>query len=135
METAKIAEVEVYVTPPPHQRRISSLFSPQTHSLQNMAAGVMTLAAGSNNGLHSHEQAEEIWYIISGRGKVRVGGEAAAVEPGMVVYGPPQTPHGFVNDGDEDLTALFVISPAGDEQPILDGLTRQRAARQVGSTS
>ena len=130
METAKIAEVEVYVTPPP-RRKLCSLLSPQTHSLHNMAAGVMTLTAGSNNGLHSHQQAEEIWYIIAGRGKVRVGDETADLEPGMVVYGPPQTPHGFVNDGDEDLTALFVISPAGDEKPILDGLARQRAAKRV----
>ena len=132
MEIVKIAEAEVYLTPPPNQRKLRSLLSPQTHSLHNMATGVMTLAAGTNNGLHSHQQAEEIWYIIAGRGKVRIGDETASVEAGMVIYGPPLAPHGFINDGDEDLTALFVISPAGDEQPILDGLARQRDQARQG---
>ena len=129
MYAIRIGDVAGYTAPPPYARELKVLLSPTLHDLRNVAVGVMTLPAGGSGGTHKHHETEEIWYIISGCGQVRVGEEVRTVEPGMVIMGPPGIPHGFVNNGSEPLQALWIISPAGDEQPILDGLATQRKAQ------
>ncbi len=127
-KVVRIADVEGWMTDPPYDRELKVLLSPQLHAIRSVAIGLMSLAPGKTSGLHSHETAEEVWYIISGRGKARIGDDTYEVEPDMVVFGPPGIPHGYVNDGTETLRALFILSPAGDERRILEALARQHAA-------
>jgi len=127
-KVVRIADVKGWMTDPPYDRELKVLLSPQLHSVRNMAIGLMSLAPGKTSGLHSHETAEEVWYIISGRGKARIGDETYEVGPDMVVFGPPGIPHGYVNDGTEMLRALFILSPAGDERRIVEALGNQLVA-------
>ncbi len=55
---------------------------------------------------------EEIYFILSGSGEMRVGGEARAVKPGDAVWIPTGDSHALYNDGDEDCIVLVVASPA-----------------------
>lgn len=57
---------------------------------------------------------DEIYYIISGSGKIRVGDETHAVEPGDVVFVEQGLEHDFF-DVDEQIAALTIF--VGSETP------------------
>ena len=50
---------------------------------------------------HSHADHEEIYYIIGGKGKIKIGGEVARFRDGDAIYIPRGTLHSITNDGEE----------------------------------
>lgn len=56
---------------------------------------------------------DELYYIISGSGKVHVGNERYAVEAGDVVYVEQEMEHDFF-DIEDEITALVVFASAED---------------------
>jgi mannose-6-phosphate isomerase-like protein (cupin superfamily) len=54
----------------------------------------------------------EVYFILQGRGLMRVDGESAAVAAGQVVYIPPRALQSIENTGEADLTFLCVVDPA-----------------------
>jgi mannose-6-phosphate isomerase-like protein (cupin superfamily) len=42
---------------------------------------------------HYHKNCTEVYYILEGRGKMELNGDTLDVEPGMIVYIEPGTPH------------------------------------------
>jgi mannose-6-phosphate isomerase-like protein (cupin superfamily) len=68
---------------------------------------------GASIGVHTHGPAdEEIYVVVSGRGRMRLEAEELAVGPGDVVVNGRRGTHGLVNDGDEDLRLVVVEVPA-----------------------
>ncbi len=63
---------------------------------------------------HVHRIAENIYYILRGRGIVELDGEKHLVEPHMVIHIPPGVRHGIFNTGLEDLVFIVVASPPSD---------------------
>jgi mannose-6-phosphate isomerase-like protein (cupin superfamily) len=55
---------------------------------------------------HKHEDHEEIYFIINGTGKVKIGNEEAHFRDGDVIYIPEKTTHSIVNDGEEMVNFL-----------------------------
>jgi len=53
--------------------------------------------------LHEHTDIEEVYYILSGTGKIRVGEEEKGVGEGDAVYIPPGEPHSLTNTGTHPL--------------------------------
>lgn len=77
---------------------------------------MVELAPGEAPPSHQHDDMEQIFYILSGRGRLEVGadGEAYAVAPGDVVRIPPATSHTIHALGDTPFTYLAVdCFPAG----------------------
>ncbi|MBV6760253.1 cupin domain-containing protein [Rhodococcus opacus] len=66
---------------------------------------------GSYVELHKHEEAEEIFYVISGRGRAQIGDEQVTLEPGHFMWVPPKTAHGITNTGTEPLKFLIFAYP------------------------
>jgi mannose-6-phosphate isomerase-like protein (cupin superfamily) len=64
--------------------------------------------------VHVHEIAENIYYILQGKGIVELDGERQVVEPHMVIHIPPGVRHGIFNTGLEDLIFVVVASPPAD---------------------
>ena len=54
---------------------------------------------------------EEIYFVLSGSGEMRVGGEARAVKPGDAVWVPTGSSHALLNNSKEDCVVLVVASP------------------------
>jgi mannose-6-phosphate isomerase-like protein (cupin superfamily) len=50
---------------------------------------------------HDHQDHEEIYYIINGSGKIKIGDEVAKFRDGDVIYIPENTSHSITNDGSE----------------------------------
>lgn len=61
---------------------------------------------------HRLNTATELYYILSGTGRMHVGEESVAVHPGQIVMIPRQKHQFLENCGTADLTFLCIVSPA-----------------------
>lgn len=75
-----------------------------------LSAGLYVLGVGATDPQRPHQE-DEIYYVTSGRGMIRVGGEDRPVEAGSVVYVPPRVAHRF-HSITEELRLLVVFAPA-----------------------
>jgi mannose-6-phosphate isomerase-like protein (cupin superfamily) len=76
-----------------------------------LSAGIYSLPAGAND-LQSPHDEDEVYYVLSGRGRVRVEGEERAVGPGSLVYVGATSEHSFF-EIDEDITLLVFFASGG----------------------
>ena len=83
------------------------------HRILREIGFLATARLGRGKEIESHvDPMEEIYFIGSGSGKMRVDEETRAVGPGDAIWIPVGSPHGLLNDGQEDCTILVVASPA-----------------------
>jgi len=54
----------------------------------------------------------EVYYILSGRGRMHIDGESGEVGAGCVVYIPPGAVQYIENTGRSDLVFLCIVDPA-----------------------
>ena len=80
-----------------------------------LSCGLYYLPAGGRDDQKPHEL-DEVYYVISGRGRLKVGAEDLPVEPGTVVYVQAGADHRF-HDLQEDLEVLVFFSAATAEIP------------------
>jgi quercetin dioxygenase-like cupin family protein len=68
--------------------------------------------------LHIHDQGDELFYVVSGRGTATLGERAETIEPGDVIFAPRGAVHGISNlEHEEPLTVVFFMdSPELVEQ-------------------
>jgi quercetin dioxygenase-like cupin family protein len=76
----------------------------------SLSMGVYTLAAGGLDPQQPHTE-DEVYYIVSGQGSIRVGEENQLVQAGSVVFVAANVPHRFFNIT-EGLTILVFFAPA-----------------------
>jgi len=73
------------------------------------------IQAGRTSNKHSHETEEQLFYILKGRGVLRVGEEEAEVREGDFIYLPPKVPHQITNEREgEEWLEYLVISVGVD---------------------
>jgi len=112
-----VKEVTSYWSKPPHHRELKVLLSPKIHGTSKMLGmGMVTIPPGESGNTHSHDIEQETWFIVSGRGKLSIGDETVELEPNMVGVAPAGVPHQIINDGSDELKALFIFTPAGPEE-------------------
>lgn len=58
---------------------------------------------GASLGLHVHARSEEIYFVVSGRGRMRLGAAVHEIGPGDLVVTSLGDLHGVESVGDEDL--------------------------------
>ncbi len=71
-----------------------------------------TLPPGRAVTPHHHHEMEEIYYILSGRGRMSVDDEECEVCAGDAVYVPRGHRHTLENTGSDPLRLLVVCGPA-----------------------
>lgn len=96
---------------PPHQRVIRHLVTPETMGSQHLWLGTSSVDPGFTSNAHAHQDQEEVFYCVAGTGKIKVDDEVATLEPGVVVYVPPQAIHQLINDGEEILKVVSAVAP------------------------
>ncbi len=85
------------------------LLTAGTVGAQESCLGFSVFAPGTNTPQKVHE-AEELCYVLSGRGQLTVGSEAVEYAAGQALYIPPGVPHGVSNPYAADLVMVFVFS-------------------------
>ena len=72
---------------------------------------IANLAPGKEIEAHV-DPMEEIYFVLSGTGEMRVGEESRQVGAGDATWIPVGSAHSLLNSGDQELTILVVASPA-----------------------
>jgi len=75
-----------------------------------MSAGVYTLPAGGVDPQKPHTE-DEIYYVVRGRARMRVGTEDRAINQGDVIFVAAEVEHRFY-DIMEELVVLVFFAPA-----------------------
>lgn len=75
-----------------------------------LSVGIYSLPAGGVDPQKPH-QADEVCYVVEGRGSIQVGTEDRTVEPGTIVFVAAGVEHYF-HTITEDLTVLVFFAPA-----------------------
>ena len=76
----------------------------------SLSLGLYVLEAGGVDPQQPHTE-DEVYYVVSGRGRVWVGGEDRAVEPGAIIFVGAGVEHRFHTIA-EALTLLVFFAPA-----------------------
>ncbi len=73
---------------------------------------INTIRAGSAPGpYHLHSTAENVYRVLSGRVRVRIGTVDHDLDPGDTAFVPPGVAHSATNIGDQDAVLLEVYAP------------------------
>lgn len=75
-----------------------------------LSMGVYVLKAGAVDPQEPHTE-DEVYYILEGRGMLRVGPEDHAFRPGSLLFVPASAEHRF-HDLQQELVALVFFAPA-----------------------
>ena len=79
----------------------------------DLSMGLYALRSGEKDPQHPHQQ-DEVYYVLGGKGKIRVGGQDRDVQAGSIVYVPKRVEHRF-HTIVEDLQILVFFAPAETE--------------------
>lgn len=90
---------------------IRELLAHRNSGIRNQSLAEARVPAGTSTILHYHPRTEEIYYIVRGAGRMRVGHETADVQPGDAIAIPPGAIHGIQNTGEETLVFLCCCAP------------------------
>lgn len=102
MDVYELARVAV-------ERRESGEEYRQFLNAGSLSVGLYVLAAGAEDGQRPHRE-DEVYYVVSGRARLRVEDEERAVEPGAIVFVGAGAEHRFLAIA-EDLTLLVFFAP------------------------
>ena len=80
---------------------------PETMKTFMMFSRVL-IKSGTTNQMHTHNDQEQVYFVMQGGGIIQVGEEEKRVTSGDAIFLPAAIPHGFVNDT-EKLTILLMI--------------------------
>ena len=96
---------------PPHQRVIRHIVAPWICGSEHVWLGTSSVDPGFTSNAHSHEDNEEVFYCVAGRGRIKVDDKEMPLEPGVVVYVAPKEVHQLLNDGDDILKCVSAVTP------------------------
>jgi len=66
---------------------------------------------------HAHPGIEQVCYMLEGRARAEVGGEACELGPGDCCFFPAGMPHVFTVVSDAPVRVLVIYSPPYEENP------------------
>lgn len=123
MKIARLEDIEGMVFPTGRTTRV--LIGPGSVEADRFVQGYVVIRPGGSVPMHSHDN-EEVYTILEGSGRITVGDEKQEVSAICSIYLPPGQAHSLVNTGNEDLTMMFVYSPAGLVDHWADELEKRK---------
>jgi mannose-6-phosphate isomerase-like protein (cupin superfamily) len=91
------------------QKKASNKFYLEFLKVPDLSMGLYVLPVGGTDPQSPHTE-DEVYYVVSGRAKIRVADEDSVVQGGSVVYVPKNVEHRF-HSIDEELTVLVFFAP------------------------
>jgi len=94
------------------------LLTPETVGSKNMDLGILRLERNNKTKPNIHPSSEEMFYVLTGRGRIIVENESADIEPGLAIYIPPNVVHIFENTGTEPIVFLLMHAPPETKEEV-----------------
>ena len=110
MDIKKLNEVPAFITKDGSE--IRELLAHRNSVIRHQSLAEARLLPGASTQEHFHPQAEEIYYLTHGRGRIRIGDELREVSAGDAIAIPPGQKHKLWNTGSETLRLLCCCAPA-----------------------
>jgi len=109
MDVFNIAEVVPFATKDGSE--IRELLNDGNSCIRNQSLAEARLAPGVSTTPHHHPRTEEIYYILTGIGRMRIEAEERTVGPGDAIAIPPGARHRITNTGGVELKFLCCCAP------------------------
>ena len=109
MDIHNIARVPAF--PTKDGSEIRELLAHRNSCIRQQSLAEARLPAGASTASHYHPLTEEIYYILEGQGRMRIGDEARDVGPGDAIAIPPGAVHTIATIGDVALKFLCCCAP------------------------
>ena len=93
------------------------LIGPQNVGARHIEVVLGVIEKGKGALPHAHPGIEQVCYLLEGRARAEVGGEACELEPGDCCFFPPDVAHVFTVTSDTPARVLVVYSPPYEEHP------------------
>ena len=88
---------------------------PDSTRFHGLSMGFQTIAPGGRVREHSHREQVELQICFRGLGRVVVDGVSHPLVPGTACFLGYDVKHEIINETDEELVMLWMVSPAGLE--------------------
>ncbi|MAG32516.1 MAG: cupin [Deltaproteobacteria bacterium] len=76
-----------------------------------LSCGIYQLAAGEKDPQTAHDE-DEVYFVLKGRARIRVGSKEKALGPGSILYVQADVEHAFF-DIEDDLSLLVFFGSGG----------------------
>jgi mannose-6-phosphate isomerase-like protein (cupin superfamily) len=120
MDIRRINRVEAFTTKDGSE--IRELLAHRNSVIEKQSLAEARLAPGVGTTPHYHRATEEIYYILEGQGRMRIGGDENDVGPGDAIAIPPGEIHQITNTGGGVLKFLCCCAPGYEhEDTVLVG--------------
>lgn len=93
-----------------HERAAAGKLYHEFIRTHDLSVGLYVLPAGATDPQGPHTE-DEVYYVVSGSGRILVGDEDGAVQAGSVVFVGADVQHRF-HDIEEELVILVAFGPA-----------------------
>jgi mannose-6-phosphate isomerase-like protein (cupin superfamily) len=114
VDIRNIKEVPAFTTKDGSE--IRELLAHRNSVIRNQSLAEARLPADGVTTRHYHPRTEEIYYILSGRGRMEIDGQSRDVGPGDAIAIPPGARHQISNTGPDELRFLCCCSPAYEHE-------------------
>ncbi len=94
-----------------HRLRTHVLMDAGELGSRNLSVTWLSLPAGTEQALGSHEEAEQAYVVVRGAGTMSVAGDTQQVGEGDLILVPPATEHSLANNGEEEFSCVSIQSP------------------------
>jgi mannose-6-phosphate isomerase-like protein (cupin superfamily) len=78
---------------------------------RNLSVTWLSLPAGTEQTLSSHQESEQAYVVVRGAGAMSVAGDTQQVGEGDLILVPPATEHSVASNGDVELSFVSIQSP------------------------
>jgi mannose-6-phosphate isomerase-like protein (cupin superfamily) len=120
MLKANLHELERFVTK--DGSSIRELAGPSWTAARKQSLAEAIVPPGGETAEHYHPKTEELYYVTSGAGRMRLGEDEGEVRAGDCVVIPPGTAHKLWNPGSAPLVLLCCCAPAySDDDTVMTG--------------
>ena len=120
MQKANLAERDSFITA--DGSAIRELAHPSWTAAAHQSLAEATVDPGGETAEHFHPRSEELYYFVTGEGRMRLDADEAIVAAGDCVVIPPGTPHKLWNTGTAPLVLLCCCAPAySDADTVMTG--------------
>jgi len=96
--------------------KVSIMVDPANTGDTGLCVLVQTLEPGAAIPVHRHEKAEQVFFVLSGRGRVSLAGQEADISARTTVHVPKGVPHGVANTSEGPMALLETTSPSGFQE-------------------
>jgi len=97
------------------------LIGPETVGSKDRSFGITVMQPRTKQSPpHSHEDEDEVIYIISGEGEITSGDEKADIYPGQAIYVPAGVIHNIENKSDVEMKLACCFNPPLDLDTVPD---------------